>query len=99
HHRDLHAAPTRRSSDLDADKKLQRAARSALRKDYPQGRPVRRRPELRLYEGYARPRATEEQATAPGTVFSPHLIVRTLERETGPDRKSTRLNSSHVKIS
>ncbi len=71
----------------DADRKAQKVAKKMLRKDYPQGRPVRRRPELRLYEGYARPRPIEEQAIARGTVFSPHLVVRTLERESGPYRE------------
>jgi len=68
----------------DADKKAQKAAKSRLNQDYPQGPPIRRRPELRLYEAYARPRPPDEHATTPGTVFSPHLIVRTFERESGP---------------
>jgi CRISPR-associated protein Csb2 len=75
------------SAGDDADKKAQKAAKSRLTEDYPQGPPVRRRPELRLYEGYARSRPADEQAIAPGTVFSPHLIVRTLERESGPYRE------------
>jgi CRISPR-associated protein Csb2 len=72
------------SAGDDADKKAQKAAKSQLKKDYTQGPPVRQRPELRLYEGYARPRPVVEQATAPGTIFSPHILVRTLERESGP---------------
>jgi len=67
-----------------ADKRMQKAAKSQLKEEFPHGPPVRRRPELRLYEGYARPRPADEQATAPGTIFSPYIIVRTLEREAGP---------------
>jgi CRISPR-associated protein Csb2 len=72
-----------RASD-HADKNTQRTAKKQRKQDDPQGPPVRRRPALPLYEGYARPRPAEDQAFAPGTAFSPHLIVRTLERESGP---------------
>jgi CRISPR-associated protein Csb2 len=76
------------SASDDADTKAQKAAKNALKREYPsKAPPVRQRPELRLYEGYARPRSIEEQVTAPGTVFSPHLVVRTLERESGPYRE------------
>jgi CRISPR-associated protein Csb2 len=70
-----------------ADKKAQKAANGKLKKEYSDGRPVRRRPELRIFEGYARPRRTAETATVPGSLFSPHLIVRTIERESGPYRE------------
>lgn len=62
----------------------QKTARTRLKQDYAQGPPIRRRPELRLYEGYARPQLAAEQVTTRGSVFSPHMIVRTLERESGP---------------
>lgn len=71
----------------EADKKAQRAAKGKLKKEHPEGRPVRRRPELRIFEGYARPHPSAETATAPGTVFSPHFIVRAIERESGPYRE------------
>jgi len=70
----------------DTDRKAQKAAKDALKKDYPRDGPVRRRPELRLYEGYSRPRPAVDDASAPGSVFSPHLVVRTLERESGPSQ-------------
>lgn len=72
------------SASDTSDEERQRTSKRQLKKDYKQGPPVRRRPELRLYEGYARPWPAEAPAAAPGTVFSPHMIVRTLERESGP---------------
>jgi len=71
----------------EADKKAQTSAKKRLKEDYPDGRPVRRRPELRIFAGYARPHCSTGVATAPGTVFSPHIIVRTVERESGPYRE------------
>jgi CRISPR-associated protein Csb2 len=44
------------------------------------------RPELPLYQGYAPPTPARHDPAAPGTVFSPHLTVLTLERDTGPYR-------------
>lgn len=70
-----------------ADTKAQKAAKEKLKSEYVEGRPVRLRPELRIFEGYARPRPSAETATAPGTVFSPHFIVRAIERESGPYRE------------
>jgi CRISPR-associated protein Csb2 len=71
----------------EADTKAQKAAKRKLKQEHSEGRPVRRRPELRISEGYARPRPIDEKAAAPGTVFSPHLTVRLLERESGPYRE------------
>ncbi len=69
-----------------ADATRQKPAKGALPNTrLPKATPVRRRPELRLCEGYARPRSNEKRAAAPGTVFSPQLVVRTLERESGPN--------------
>jgi len=69
------------------DKKAQKAAKAKLRNEYPGGRPVRMRPELRIFKGYARRQTTDEKAVAPGTIFNPHLVVRTIERESGPYRE------------
>jgi len=71
----------------DADGKAQRDAKKTLKENHAQGRPIRRRPELRLYEGYARPRPVECEPGVLGTVFSPYLVVRTLTRESGPYRE------------
>src|SRR5690606_41324404 len=85
HHRGLHSFPTRRSSDLTAEGKPGRgdAAARAL------ARGVRRRrraarPDVRLRYVADRRRADGRRRGA---------------RPAPRDRKSTRLNSSHVKIS
>jgi CRISPR-associated protein Csb2 len=70
-----------------AKSKAQKAAKETLKQEYPGGRPVRRRPELGMFEGYARPLPPGVAATAMGTVFSPHFIVRTIERDSGPYRE------------
>jgi CRISPR-associated protein Csb2 len=67
-----------------ADKKAQKVARKRLKEEFPDGPPAQLRPELSLYQGYARPAPSRDEA--PGTVFSPHLTVLTLERDEGPYR-------------
>jgi CRISPR-associated protein Csb2 len=67
-----------------ADTKAQKTAKKRLKSEHPDGRPMRSRPELRIFEGYARPRPSVETGRAPGTLFSPHFIVRAIERESGP---------------
>jgi CRISPR-associated protein Csb2 len=69
-----------------ADRKAQKAARRRLKEDFPDGPPAQLRPELPLYQGYARPTPARVEPAAPGTVFSPHLTALTLERDTGPYR-------------
>lgn len=71
----------------DADSKRRRQAMKTLKAKYPQGPPVRQRPELRLYAGYSRPRPLQAQGSAPGSVFGSHVVVRTLERESGSCRE------------
>jgi CRISPR-associated protein Csb2 len=67
-----------------ADVAAQKAAKESLKDKYPNdGRPVRRRPELRNFEGYAC-HSRAGTARALGTVFSPHIIARTIEPESGP---------------
>lgn len=77
----LHAA-----ADDDTDKKAQRAAKARPRAEFADGPPARLRPELPLAQGYARPVPDADDAMAPGTFFSPHLTVLTLESESGPHR-------------
>lgn len=75
-------------------------ARGAEEKQPPRkhsgARPVRRRPELHVYEGSARTRLTAEQASAPGTVFSGRFIVRTLAQESGRCRELDLCCAPHV---
>lgn len=49
--------------------------------------PVRRRPELRMFRGYARPRPAETIDVAPGGLLDPFPVVRTLVHESGDDHE------------
>src|SRR5690606_41341584 len=87
HHRPLHSFPTRRSSDLDSPELLGTDAELAIRIDHDRdARTIRV-----IDNGIGMSR--EEAITNLGT------IARSGTREFFGDRKSTRLNSSHVKIS
>jgi CRISPR-associated protein Csb2 len=70
----------------DTDRKAQRAARKRLKEEFDDEPPPRLRPEVPFYQGYARPAPPEEKLEIPGSVFSPHLIVFTLEPQSGPYR-------------
>lgn len=72
-------------ADDNSDKAAQRKAKARLKADYGNGSPLRRRPRLTRYQGYARPEAVSESRVR-GTVFDPHLTVLTLRREDGPYR-------------
>src|SRR5690606_41919892 len=92
HNRDLHYVPTRRSSDLGARRRAAQGPRSR-----PRTGP--RRPPCR---GASSPRAPRGEQ--PDPLIDP--LEHGLRERRGPlgtvreeDRKSTRLNSSHVKIS
>jgi CRISPR-associated protein Csb2 len=69
----------------DSNKAAQKAAKQRLKEEFPDGAPARLRPQLSAYQGYA-PASARESTAAPGTVFSPHPLVLTLERETGEYR-------------
>jgi len=72
------------ASEDDRDRRAQRAARKRLKEEFG-GAPLQQlRPQVPLYQGYARPGQGEHRASAPGTVFSPHLVVFGLERRSGP---------------
>src|SRR5690606_41515846 len=83
HRRDLHSFPTRRSSDLVQRRQAARARKASARPGA--GKGFRARTGL----GGAHAPAREEAA-------GPARARRAASRR---DRKSTRLNSSHVKIS
>jgi CRISPR-associated protein Csb2 len=71
----------------ETDPKARKAAKKRLKEQFPEGAPPRLRPQLSIYQGYARARDVRDAApTAPGTVFGPHPLVLTLEREDGPCR-------------
>lgn len=64
----------------ETDKKRQREARRKLREKFKNQPPPRLRPALSLYQGYARPMSTKEEKLPKSSVFSPYLLVWTLER-------------------
>ena len=66
---------------------VRRSARKKLREEYADGPPARRRPELSVFQGYARPSAATGEAHVAGTVFNPNLIVLRIAREHGPYRQ------------
>ena len=71
----------------DSDPKARRKIRKRLREEFNNTAPPQRHPTLSVYQGYARPDSGEETESAPGTVFSPHLILRRLERSDGSYRQ------------
>jgi CRISPR-associated protein Csb2 len=68
----------------DGDTKARQAARKRLKEEFGGVPPPRLRPQVPFYQGYARPAGTEPPRDVPGTIFSPHLIVFRVERESGP---------------
>jgi CRISPR-associated protein Csb2 len=68
-------------------KKARAAAVKRLNENFPDGPPVPKRPSLSAYHGYSQAGKTEDVPSALPTVFSPHLVVFTLERKSGPYRQ------------
>lgn len=66
--------------------KARTAGRRILDQNFPDGPPMSRRPTISNYHGYARSEEMRESVPVTGTVFSPHLIIFTLERRDGPYR-------------
>jgi CRISPR-associated protein Csb2 len=66
-----------------SDKKAQKEAKRRLKEEFPGEPPARLRPSLSIACGYARPAPPDADVPVVGSVFSPHLIVRTLERREG----------------
>src|SRR5439155_21487912 len=94
--RDLHSFPTRRSSDLIADE-VDLRGRDALPKKVDPG--VFLGDEEQIRDG-VRQQAVDFFRHRPVEAAEPRLDVDEREAELdGGDRKSTRLNSSHVAIS
>jgi CRISPR-associated protein Csb2 len=67
-------------------KKAATTAKKELAAEFPAGEPPRRRPRLSTYAGYSKAGEISEPAPATSGVFSPHLVVFTLERKDGPYR-------------
>jgi CRISPR-associated protein Csb2 len=66
-----------------SDKTAQRAAKKRLKDEFGGEPPPQQRPRLSVYQGYAPATAGRDTPAAPGTVFSPHPVVLTLERDDG----------------
>lgn len=77
------------------DKKAQRAAKAQLKEKFSNQPPVRLRPELSLFHGYA-PRADAAPPAAPGTVFDPRLLIFPLQRRDGPYRQLDLVATLHL---
>lgn len=71
---------------VDGSEQVRTAARERLKDEFDNEEPVRLRPEIPFYQGYARQARRRQESTAAGTVFSPYMAVLTLEPESGPYR-------------
>jgi CRISPR-associated protein Csb2 len=80
---DAYAALVTAAKDA-ADAPSRRAARRRLREAFGASPPPRLWPQASRYCGYARPQPPGPERRIPGTVFSPHLVVFTLEAHRGP---------------
>src|SRR5690606_40918565 len=97
-HRALHSFPTRRSSDLTAT--LGQKISPGVDKVTVNGKSVRSTAQPRITVAVHKPRGlvcSNDDPHHAATVFE--LLPRELAKLRFLDRKSTRLNSSHVKIS
>src|SRR5690606_41567613 len=98
-HREQHACPTRRSSDLPRHSLP--AARGHQPAVFPDPPPFREhRSSLRPAQGrpLPSPHVTESELVFLAAAGTAVLIGTVVQSSVGLDRKSTRLNSSHVKI-
>lgn len=72
--REAHASTVRERRD----------AKKRLAADFPDDFVPTYRPQLSTYQGYARAMRASPELEAPGTCFSPHVLVFTLSRQDGP---------------
>jgi len=66
--------------------KAKTAARKALKDAFPHGPPLQNRPRISTYASYALKEEITSAPTVPGSVFIPHLVIFTLERDDSPYR-------------
>ncbi|MGH8644131.1 MAG: type I-G CRISPR-associated protein Csb2 [Gammaproteobacteria bacterium] len=72
-------------TEMQADNlRARRAARNRLREAYGNQPPRQQRPQLSLYQGYARPAQETATASVANTFFSPYLLVLQLGAKQGP---------------
>jgi CRISPR-associated protein Csb2 len=90
--RDFNASAVARYAELVVakeqapTKKARQDTASRLKAEFPNGAPLQHRPRLSVYHGYARSEAAGPELEMPATVFSPHLLVFSLERRDAPYR-------------
>jgi CRISPR-associated protein Csb2 len=68
-------------------KKAATAAEEDMAVAFPAGEPLQQRPHISTYASYSKADEIFETPESAGSVFSPHLVVFTLERENGPYRQ------------
>jgi len=67
-------------------KRAKREAVARFKTEFPHGAPPQHRPQVSVYRGYALAADPSAETKIQGTVFSPHLLVFSLERHDGPYR-------------
>jgi CRISPR-associated protein Csb2 len=67
----------------DSNRKAQGDAKKGLKQEFADEPPPQLRPNLSIDRGYARPLPPDTNASAIGSVFSPHLVMLKLERQEG----------------
>lgn len=72
------------AADDESDRRAQKAARKRLEEEFGGVPPRQLRPEMPFAQGYAHPEAGDEAPRPPQSVFSPSMLVFTLERQSGP---------------
>ncbi len=68
----------------DSDRSSRREAKKRLKEEFGDEPPLRLRPRVSHFQGYARVRADTESPVPPGSVFSPYPIVFALEPRSSP---------------
>jgi len=72
------------AAEDDSDKQRQKAARKKLKEQFGGVPPEQLRPQISIYQGYARKHPEASVPRASGTVFDPHFLVFRLERQQAP---------------
>jgi CRISPR-associated protein Csb2 len=73
------------AAEDETDRNAQRTAGRRLKEEFGGEPPRQLRPEIPFFRGYARADARDDKpASVRGSVFSPHVILFTLERQSGP---------------
>ncbi|HWP38057.1 MAG TPA: type I-U CRISPR-associated protein Csb2 [Gemmatimonadales bacterium] len=77
-------ASLKMAAEDGTDRNAQREAQRRLKAEFGNEPPPRLRPSISRFQGYARAEARADAPSPPGSVFSPHLVVFTLEARSSP---------------